>query len=1108
MIISVLGTVGLVSPFSEAAEPVRHDLTVVIRPEAHHLSVQDRVTVPEDFSSEVTFSLHKGLNPSSPTAGVHLEGAGEPAESARFALFKVSLPAGRRSFVVEYGGTIHQLPEAYGKEQARGFKQTSGVISEQGVYLAGSSFWYPVVDDRLVTFSLEITVPSPWDAVSQGERTSHVQEGETTRVRWQEEAPQEDIYVIAAPFVEYGRSAGRIDAMVFLRTPDEALAGRYLDATVQYLAMYEKLIGPYPYEKFALVENFWETGYGMPSFTLLGPRIIRFPFILHSSYPHEILHNWWGNSVYPDFEKGNWSEGLTAYLSDHLIKETRGNGVDHRQETLQKYTDYVLSERDFPLTAFRSRHSSSSEAVGYGKSLMVFHMLRQELGDDLFVRGLQDFYRENRFRVASFDGLRKSFERVSGKGMAAYFDQWIEQSGAPELQVGGTRVEAAGDGYMLTAVLEQVQEGHVYHLSVPVAVTLEGREPAFQTVVVIEEKRLEFKVPVPARPVRLDVDPEFDLFRRLDREETPPALTQALGAKEVLVVLPASADRSLLKAYRDLARSLGQSGPDEMEVKLDRELEQFPSDRAVILLGWGNRFLSEVVSALSEYDVTVGQDGVRIGPVELPRQDHSVVLTARQAGNRDTSLTWVASDLPEALPGLGRKLPHYHKYSYLGFRGDEPDNVAKGRWPVLDSPMTVLIPREDGTISPVEKGIMVRREPLATLAPVFSKERMMETVRFLSSRDLMGRGMGTPELDRAARFIADRFEDAGLKKAGASQGGFFQTWADCQGDPERPVSMTNVVGIIPGGNPDRAGQSVVVGAHYDHLGRGWPDVLGENKGKIHPGADDNASGVSVLLELARVLAGSLKPERTVVFAAFAGEEAGRLGSRHYLSDPLGFPPDKCMGMLNIDTVGRLGKQKLLVLGAGSADEWVHIFRGAGFVTGVDVQTVSEELDASDQKSFHEAGVPAVQLFSGPHLDYHRPTDTGDKIDPDGLVKVASVAKEVVEYLAGREEPMTSTQGNGRSVASSTTSKRKVSLGTIPDFAYTGEGCRLSGIVPGSPAEACGLTEGDIIVKMGRAIGNLKDLSDALKALKSGDAVSVTFLREDKVMTVEATVVER
>lgn len=144
--------------------------------------------------------------------------------------------------------------------------------------------------------------------------------------------------------------------------------------------MYSELIGQYPYKKFAMVENFWETGYGMPSFTLLGPTVIRLPFILNSSYPHEILHNWWGNSVFVDYSKGNWCEGLTVYLADYLIKERQGKAKEYRMASLQKYSDYVKKAKDFPLTKFRSRHSSASEAVGYGKSMMFFSYAAPKIG--------------------------------------------------------------------------------------------------------------------------------------------------------------------------------------------------------------------------------------------------------------------------------------------------------------------------------------------------------------------------------------------------------------------------------------------------------------------------------------------------------------------------------------------------------------------------------------------------------------------------------------------------------------------------------------------------------------------------------------------------------
>lgn len=284
----------------------------------------------------------------------------------------------------------------------------------------------------------------------------------------------------------------------------------------------------------------------------------------------------------------------------------------------------------------------------------------------------------------------------------------------------------------------------------------------------------------------------------------------------------------------------------------------------------------------------------------------------------------------------------------------------------------------------------------------------METIRFLSNKKLAGRGFGSQGLDESAEFIAGKFAEVGLEPGGDSPGSFFQSWEDRGGLPEDQLILRNVVGVNPGENSDFAGQSLVIGAHYDHLRMGWPDASEENKGEINPGADDNASGVAVLLELARVLGKNLKPERSVVFAAFTGEEAGKRGSRYYLGSQNLYPAEMCLAMLNLDTVGRLGDGKLLVLGADSAREWSHIFRGAGHITGVEVVMVSEDLDSSDHRSFQEAGIPAVQLFSGPHPDYHQPTDTVDKIDAEGLRKVASVSVEVIEYLANRKEPMTAT----------------------------------------------------------------------------------------------------
>ena len=391
---------------------------MTLQPDTAGIEVRDTVTLPDGHPSSLTFALHPALKPQLQSDNARLVELPQRTDSSAPAFsqstgisprrYRLDLAHGENSFTLHYTGSIAHALQSRGAEYARSFQETQGIISPQGVFLSGASAWYPHIDDTLVTFDLEVHLPTAWKSMSQGEHLDRQPaSGSTPGERWHATTPQEEIYLVAGPFSAWSSVDKGVTAMVLLREPDAALARKYLETTHQYIALYNDLIGPYPFKKFAMVENFWETGYGMPSFTLLGSRVIRFPFILSSSYPHEILHNWWGNSVYVDYDSGNWSEGLTSYLADHLIKEQRGGGSEYRRNTLQKYTDYVSRQGDFPLTAFRSRHSARTEAVGYGKTLMLFHMLRRQLGDAAFEQGLQAFYQRYRFKVAGFTDVQE-----------------------------------------------------------------------------------------------------------------------------------------------------------------------------------------------------------------------------------------------------------------------------------------------------------------------------------------------------------------------------------------------------------------------------------------------------------------------------------------------------------------------------------------------------------------------------------------------------------------------------------------------------------------------------------------------------------------------------
>jgi len=699
-----------------AAAVIHHDLDLSLDPKNGQLIGRDTVTLPDELITdrrEVFFSLHAGLYPSlegqqSELIPLEVSDIGVPVQR-----YRLRLAPGNSRFTLRYTGAIqHRLARpnrSYGKIE----RATPGSISADGVYLAGRSYWYPRFADTLLTFSMEVTLPVGWRAVSQGSNGQAAPSGGAARMRWHELKPQEEIYLVAGRYHEYRREASATAALVFLRSPDTALATKYLDATQRYVELYSRLLGLYPYEKFALIENFWETGYGMPSFTLLGPRVIRLPFIIHSSYPHEIVHNWWGNSVYVAKRGGNWSEGLTAYLADHLLAEQRDRGAEYRRGVLQSYADYAGEARDIALKDFWGRHDETSQAIGYGKALMFFHMLRLRLGDDAFVKALRHFYKSNRFRRASYSDIRRVFEAVSGFDLSTEFAQWVERTGAPRLQVDKLNARRDGDTHRLVGVLKQTQSGPIYKLSVPVVVFLVDETQPYRTNVVLDARENLFEVSLRSRPWLVLVDPEFDVFRRLDRREIPPSLGQLFGAERVLIVVPAQAPAQVRERYRELAERWAQ-GAEEIHWRWDNTLEKLPSDRSVWLFGWTNRFRFKLASAASKYHLSLAQDSVNVSGRTVSRSAEAVVVAVRHPADGAYAIAWLACDNPAAFAGLARKLPHYGKYSYLVFEGDAPRNVLKGQWPVIDSPLRVELDRKSGaTLSDLQ--LRWHRRPLTAV---------------------------------------------------------------------------------------------------------------------------------------------------------------------------------------------------------------------------------------------------------------------------------------------------------------------------------------------------------------------------------------------------------
>ena len=1086
---------------------IRHRLYVQIdNPANAMMSVTDTIEVPQGVKLE--FLLNANFTPILKTQGATLKKIAENIDGAdvgmdhddaqdgseKIRLTKWKIEGAGRQFILQYSGTIAAAMEQSSANYQRGFTQSAGIICEKGTYLAGSTYWVPAFGNHLVIFSLTTELPGKWKNVSQGKRIFSTTQNGKHKDRWVCDKPQEEIFLIAAPFTEYTyKMSNGVLAMAFLRTPDEGLANKYLETTEQYMNMDNTMLGIYPYSKFALVENFWETGYGMPSFTLLGEKIIRFPFILHSSYPHELLHNWWGNSVYVAFDGGNWCEGTTAFMADHLIKEQHGTGEEYRRSTLQKFTNLVTSENDFPLNKFVGRYDGPSEAIGYGKALMMWQMLRRKLGDDLFLKGMKLFYKNNQFKRASYDDIRKAMETVSGLDLTDFFTQWTTRMGAPKLALKTVKTDFFGGQYRLDITLEQQQPEAVFSVDVPIAV---ATEKGVERMVFKMNQRIQsFQMMLKAKPLKMAVDPQYDVFRLLDPHEVPPTLSKIWGSKKNIIILPGKASKEKLACYKSFAKQWQEADDDAFEVVLDKDLKRLPTGKTAWILGFDNKFSTVITSQLVDFKTHWTADSVWINGKRMARKGNDFVLTVETSDNANAQNFFLAIDNEKAIPGLVRKLPHYGKYSYLAFTGEEPTNIAKGQWPVLKSPMVKIFDENAQNISLKET-----RKALGELKPVFSAKRMMETIKYLSSDAMKGRGLGTPELDEASRYIAKKFEDAGLQPLGKS---YFQTFTHHFAD-KGDLKLTNVIAMIPGTDPVLKNNPVVVSAHYDHLGLGWPDVHHGDEGKIHHGADDNASGVSLVLELAKTMGKTAKPKRTIIFLVCSGEEAGLIGSRYFVKHRKEWIKGEVFADVNLDTDGSLFDKKILVLNANSAKEWPFIFMGTDYTTGIKTQVIEKQLDASDQMAFIENGIPAVQLFTGATENYHRPSDTYDKIDADGLVKVAVVTKEVLDYLADRTDPMHYKGEAKPAVAESSAPKtmRRVGTGSIPSFTYMGKGIKISKIEANSAAEKAKLQKGDIITAIDKIqVNSLKEYSDALKKYQPGDKVVLTILRDKKTLKI-------
>lgn len=430
--------------------------------------------------------------------------------------------------------------------------------------------------------------------------------------------------------------------------------------------------------------------------------------------------------------------------------------------------------------------------------------------------------------------------------------------------------------------------------------------------------------------------------------------------------------------------------------------------------------------------------------------------------------------------------------------------------------MCAVVLAASACATPARQRASVLRTPAA--------DQLRADIAYLTSPALDGRGTSTPGNDSAAMFIARRYSALRLasfpaERPGCAKGGVtgkaecfverFTASVPVRNSTPRQLTTQNVVAYVPGRGA-LAREYVIVGAHFDHLGRDSANARDPEKGRVmHPGADDNGSGTITVLELARRFA-QRPAQRSIIVVNFSGEELGLLGSEQFASH-LPVPKEQVQAMVNFDMVGRLRNDKLIVYGVLTAREMKGIVDSANVAPALAISAVGDGEGPSDHAAFYRKDLPVLHFFTDLHDDYHTANDLPDRLNIDGVVRIADYAERVVRALADR--PTRLTFQRVQTAGANRPSERQgsgVYLGTVPDMgAAEVKGMQLSGVRPGSPAEQGGLKEGDIIIKFGgKTITNIYDYTDALGAHKPGDIVETVVLRGGREETLTVTLGKR
>lgn len=561
---------------------------------------------------------------------------------------------------IHWRGLLQALDETLDHEQTLG--RPVAVSGVAGTFLPDASHWYPRVTSGLIHYKVQIELPTGQRGLVAGRLVDEQDTNAGYQAWFEFTHPAEGIDLMAGPYeIASENYTGIQGAPILLRTyfhPQiSPLASDYLEAAKRYFKLYESWIGAYPFSEFSIVSSPTPTGFGMPTLTYLGINVLQLPFIKDTSLGHEVLHNWWGNAVYPDYQRGNWSEGLTTFMADYTYKEQESEDAA-REMRLAWLRDFAALEpgQDEPLARFTSRTHGASKIVGYHKSAMLFFMLRDLIGEDVFNRAIQGIWGMQRFKVTAWPHLQSAFEIISVRDLRPFFDQWLQRTGAPNPAISAVKQELVESGQRLHITLTQSEPP--YQLRVPVAVQTDAGEEMH--LFDLQHAEQTFVVDIGDKAQSVILDPDIRLFRHLAPGEAPPILREVMvNPTTATIILPDNGETRQIAVM--LAEKLQRRAPQILPV--NQSIPVAP----VLIIGLHH----EVDAWLAARDLPPKPD-----EINGKGTAQAWTLTAPQGA----SLAIVSAQDNASLESLIRPLPHYGRQSYIAFDGRQA--ISSGIWPV------------------------------------------------------------------------------------------------------------------------------------------------------------------------------------------------------------------------------------------------------------------------------------------------------------------------------------------------------------------------------------------------------------------------------------------